>query len=1253
MTVSLSSGDRENVGRMRLEDIRLDRRFAAATVLACLAGGAAVAQLSFARGTVTMEDGSVPPRSVLIQRYCGAGRVMVEATTNRKGEFVLRASQFESTGDWGGRSVSAAGTLKCVLRAELPGYESSVLDLDDRSLGAAPTLPPLVLRRKGSRASAAVEAGVDAPRKARKAWDAALAAMGEGAHEKAEFQLRAVLRQAPHFAPAWNALGAALQNQKKLDDARQAYRRGMEEDPKTLTPELLLMRLESDAKNWSAAATLAASVLSKDKARRHPEALLHQAAAEYHLGHLEQAEASAAEAVRLDAQHRLPNAEYIYGLLLEARRDFAGAATHYRRFLELEPRAAVSQALRLRLENLGKGQPAPALPVLEDVALDVKAVAEAPVPGGLQALAAIAHSGGAGDPGAFFAGYCRALIRYMQPSDRAGIPGYLDSLRAYFSAIPVLAALGEPSGALTSLSISLQTPGARGHAEKVLALLGWRLAVVDGVTRVELSDAQADIPRQRVAAALGIDEIALRDALEGGRSYEFQVQSGDAPLLGGNAWLEVVSERQALAGGLAEAFTRDLRLAKVYAGLSAAGTDGAAALVSAFGLRTLAARHAETLSKHGAALHVVDGRAAAPGGPECDTAWQRLAGASPRQPGAFYAALLDKDAGRLAALYFALAAAGEPKARFVLASQSRSEMLYRLFSENKWHPDTLALDASGRLLLPGGRAVWLAAGGTEDSLFAPELAPSLEAVARLERQRGRELGPASAALLRQHWQDWQPLWPLFARLPELSGVEFAAFERFDQSLRAASQEPRKEMLGVWQAVAELIALGREAGSLDGASASSAFRRLCANPSQWRRLLRDISGPGGTLDEAVRDRLLRLTGTRRANYDRVLALQKSPGLEPNAKDPLTALTTTVYAAWLDPAALLVSEDPDLARKHAYAPAAAALFQPAVLEASSTPPGSRLTGGFAGFDKLARRLVQGAAWDPESEADPPPPPAAPSGPAAAPGETAPHVFRSDVRLVELYATVLDSRGRYVDDLDASAFEVLEEGQPQKLAAFEARASALSAALLLDSTLSMHPSMPALKNAALDLLRKLRPADSAAVYSFSDDVIALQPATTDRAAAARAIARLEARGETAVYDALVKTIREFASQQGKKVIVMITDGDDNRSTLTAGHAVRKAKAAGIPVYTIAQGMALGNRTLLRELEAVSKGTGGLAFAIRDAREVGAVFDAIARDLSHGYLLTIHPAAAQPGAWRRLRVQLKGRNGYQVRAREGYQSE
>ncbi|MBI4889625.1 MAG: VWA domain-containing protein [Acidobacteria bacterium] len=1224
----------------------------------------ALAQLSLMPGRVTMEDGSTPPKPVLIQRYCGVSRVTVEASTNRKGEYVLRPSQFESIGEWGSRRTGSNTTLHCVLRAELPGYESTSIDPDDRALSASTTLPTLVLRKKGSGA-AALTSAVEAPRHSQKTWDAAMKALSEGANDKAEPQLRLVVQQSPNFAPGWNALGASLQNQKKYDEAREAYRKGMAADPKSLTSELLLMRLESDAKSWKAAAEMAASIVEKDTAHRHPEALLHLAAAEYQLGHLDKAAASAGEAVRLDTQHRMPKAEYIYGLMLEASKDYPGAASHYRKYLELEPNGAPAQALRFRIENLGKPQQ-PALPSLEDVSLDVRAVSGMAVPGGMQSLAAAAHIAEATTPADFFASYCRALIRYMQPSERTGIPGYLETMRAYFAAIPALASLGETVDGKIHVTLSLQSASDRTYAEKVLQIFGWRVRTPDNRLLVELGDAAADIPRQRIPRALGIDEIEMRDALESGRTFSFQILSGEAQLMGGAAWLGVIQEKQALAGGLAEAFTRDLRLTKVYAGLSAAGPEGAEALVSALGLRTLAERHADMIWKNGAALAVSQGRVAVPGGAASDAVWTALTGASPKEPAAFYRALFEKEQGQLAAFYFALASAGEGKAAYILASPERARVLAQRFAQNQWNPDQLVLAAGGQFALPGGRTVWLSASAPEESLLDTATAGTLAAVARLDRARTAPMDAATALLFKKHAKDWDALWPLFLRLPDLDAGALAALEQFEKAVRAAPPADRPRMLGSWYSTTELIALAREAGSIDGRRAAAALRQACEHPTDWPAaapaLLRQLSGPGGTLDEAVRARLLRLNGARFDNFDRVFSLQKAPTLEQAARthDPaavLTALTTAVYAAWIDSSSLLVSEDSGLSRRHQFLPAPEPIFQPSVLHASNIAPGSNLTGGFAGFDRVSQRLLRGARWDedqPDAATAAPSMPVLSSAPSASgPREDSSHVFRSDVRLVELYTTVVDSRGHYIDDLNQKVFEVLEEGRPQPITAFETRSSALSAALLLDSTLSMHPTLPALKNAALGLLRQLRDSDQVAVYSFSDDVTVSQTSTQNRPHAARAVARIEARGETAVYDALVKTIRDFASHQGKKVIVMITDGDDNRSTLPAGVAIRKAKAAGIPVYTIALGMALANRALLRDLESISKGTGGLAFAISDAREVSSVFDAISRDLSHGYLLTIHPAAAGSAGWRKLEVTLKGNAGYKVRAREGYQPE
>jgi len=115
---------------------------------------------------------------------------------------------------------------------------------------------------------------------------------------------------------------------------------------------------------------------------------------------------------------------------------------------------------------------------------------------------------------------------------------------------------------------------------------------------------------------------------------------------------------------------------------------------------------------------------------------------------------------------------------------------------------------------------------------------------------------------------------------------------------------------------------------------------------------------------------------------------------------------------------------------------------------------------------------------------------------------------------------------------------------------------------------------------------------------------------------------------------------------VIVVFTDGEDNNSTLSAATAILRAKTVGIPIYTIAQGHALGHPSLLKELGGMSQATGGLAFRIGSAAEIGRVFDSVLQDLLHGYLLAFQPPAGDGHAWRKIEVQAPGN----VRAREGY---
>jgi Ca-activated chloride channel family protein len=1229
-------------------------------------------QVSISGGKVVMEDGSPPPKGVLIQRVCGANRTIVESVTNRDGEYLLRATPFESMSDWSTRQLGMFGLMKCYLKASLSGYESSTIDLDDPKLGADRRLPPLVLRRRsGSKVD--VAAGAQPPRPARKAWEAGMRALGMEAAPEAERQFREAVKKAPRFAPAWNGLGVACEKQGKLDEAREAYRQATAADAKSLTSPLLLLRLESTAKNWEAAAQCAAALIQKDVNHRYPEAFLHQAVAKYHLHDLEGAAESAAQAVRLDKDHRITNAEYIYGLVLEAKRDYTGAAQHYRAYLELDPTSNNAHAVKARIANLGKPGAEQGLEDLDAVDLNVTALRQVWIPGGIQALAAAAHIDAAPPAPTFFADYCRTLIHFTEPAKRAGIPGYLDTLRAYFSAVPELASGGEQRNGRTYVTLSLAAGPQRALAERVLALLGWRVAEIDGAPQVRLGETEQDLPRHPLAAVLGIDEIAMKHALENGRSYEFEIRSEEAPLMGGDAWLALIRDKQVLPGGLAEAFVRDTRLAKLYVGLSAAGAEGAGAMVSGVGLTRLLEQHADTLARCGAAFAVEKGIAVVPGGAGTEGVWTALAGSSPRNPPAFFRALFNKDRGKLAAYYSALSHAGDVHAQFFLANPARAAAFYQAYAsarlpaaaQDSFYQD-VPLDDGGRLRYPGGKRVWLAEGQSEESfLLALDPSGPFLGLARLEQERKAPLSEASAEILRRHYDVWLPLFPYFVKLPALNREDFAALADFEQAVRGSAPAAANARLGEWYALVELIALGAEAGSLDGPASAAAFRRvsqaLSARDFSAKAMaaLRAIAQDGDDLDEAVCANLLRLDARRRTAFERVLMLQNVPRLETAAKagddrTTLAALTGQVYAFGMDPNGLLISEDPFLAARHDFTGDGGSLFRAASLKRLNRPPGSHMTGGFVGFQTIAGLLARGGDFrgrpvlvQPVETATPMP------APAVGPVVSEDYMFRSDVRLVEVYATVLDSRGRYMDDLTGDDFVVLEDGKPVPVTAFEPRSSSLSCALLLDATLSMRTAFPTLKNSALELIGKMRPADSVAVYTFNESISVPRGYTADKDVPARAVARTEVQGGTALYDALTRVIRDLSAERGKRVIVMFTDGEDNSSTLTADTAVRRAKAAGIPVYTVAQGIALDDQKLLNELHSISKATGGLMFAIRDARQIEGVFDAIAKDLAHGYLLTLRPSPGARATWRKLEVVVRGSKDCQVRAREGYFAE
>jgi VWFA-related protein len=263
----------------------------------------------------------------------------------------------------------------------------------------------------------------------------------------------------------------------------------------------------------------------------------------------------------------------------------------------------------------------------------------------------------------------------------------------------------------------------------------------------------------------------------------------------------------------------------------------------------------------------------------------------------------------------------------------------------------------------------------------------------------------------------------------------------------------------------------------------------------------------------------------------------------------------------------------------------------------------------------------------------------------------VFKVNVRLVEVYATVLDHKGHYVDGLGRDSFKVLEDGRPQSIHTFEANSDGISCAILLDTTASMAAALPRVKNSVVKLIDELADQDSVAIFTFDQRLIVRQDFTTDKDAAKRAVLRTRAGGETALFDALSESAEEVSKRSGKKALIVFTDGDDNSSVLNANSAVTRAKKLGIPLYSVAEGEAMRSPKLKKLLEDLSENTGGMSYHINKLDDIGNVFREIADVLQHLYMISYKPTSNPTDAkWRKISLEVKGSQDYKIRAKEGY---
>ncbi len=263
----------------------------------------------------------------------------------------------------------------------------------------------------------------------------------------------------------------------------------------------------------------------------------------------------------------------------------------------------------------------------------------------------------------------------------------------------------------------------------------------------------------------------------------------------------------------------------------------------------------------------------------------------------------------------------------------------------------------------------------------------------------------------------------------------------------------------------------------------------------------------------------------------------------------------------------------------------------------------------------------------------------------------VEEAQVTSVLVEAAVQDKNGRFLKSLSASAFSVLEDGIPQVLDLARHEAVGATFALLIDSSASMSRRLEFVQRTAGLLYNYMTPLDRTIVAPFSKQVLSITGPTDDRQTVADAIRAIGSSGGTAILDSVVQLSRSFPESNGRRTIILITDGYDENSASSVDEAIGALKAARITVYAVAiggvAGVSLKGEKVLRRLAAE---TGGRVFLPTTESQLELVHTALADEVQNRYLLTYTPAnQTQDGKWRKIAVQLTDPT-HRVTARPGY---
>ncbi|HEV2400717.1 MAG TPA: VWA domain-containing protein [Candidatus Sulfotelmatobacter sp.] len=267
----------------------------------------------------------------------------------------------------------------------------------------------------------------------------------------------------------------------------------------------------------------------------------------------------------------------------------------------------------------------------------------------------------------------------------------------------------------------------------------------------------------------------------------------------------------------------------------------------------------------------------------------------------------------------------------------------------------------------------------------------------------------------------------------------------------------------------------------------------------------------------------------------------------------------------------------------------------------------------------------------------------------------VFKKQVQEVVLHATVVDESGRLVTGLDRSDFSVFQNGQRETVTSFRREDIPVALGIVVDNSGSMRDKRAKVNQAVLNLIRASNPQDQVFVVNFSQTPYLDQDFTSDENLLQAALHQVSSRGSTALYDAVVASNVHLRNNPvlDKKVLLVITDGQDNMSRETLQDAMRKLQSSkGATLYAIGltdQGM---NRQAREALQRLATTTGGVAFFPKSLDEVDEITREIAHDIRSQYTLTYNPGPNIGTGYQRIEVDAKGpgKARLSVRTRNGY---